>query len=241
MNFVIPMAGRGSRFQEAGYDIPKWKIEVHGKSLFEWSISSLPLEVASRVIIVMLEEHDIDFAASDFVNEVIGDAVEVKIVRLPEVTRGQAETVYAAKDFFLKTEGLLIFNIDTYVRSETLFHNLQRADVDGIIGSFKDDHPGFSYAELDHAGFVSRTAEKEVLSEHALNGIYHFSKTADFLDVATNHIANKITHRGEFYIAPMYNDLIALGKRFILDQCIETWPLGTPEEVKRFAEDFKSE
>ena len=45
MNFVIPMAGRGERFKKAGFSLPKMLIESHGKTLLEWSVDSLPLEL----------------------------------------------------------------------------------------------------------------------------------------------------------------------------------------------------
>ena len=41
MNIVITMAGIGRRFQEAGYQMPKYMIEAHEKTLFEWSMESL--------------------------------------------------------------------------------------------------------------------------------------------------------------------------------------------------------
>ena len=41
MTIVITMAGLGSRFRKAGYNVPKYMIEAHGKTLFEWSMESL--------------------------------------------------------------------------------------------------------------------------------------------------------------------------------------------------------
>ena len=41
MNIIITMAGQGSRFKKAGYEIPKYMVEVNGKNLFQWSMISL--------------------------------------------------------------------------------------------------------------------------------------------------------------------------------------------------------
>ena len=41
LTVVITMAGMGSRFREAGYTVPKYQIEAHGKTLFDWSMASL--------------------------------------------------------------------------------------------------------------------------------------------------------------------------------------------------------
>ena len=51
---LITMAGRGQRFRDAGYDVPKFAIEVHGRSLFAWSLMSLSswLLAGARVVFV---------------------------------------------------------------------------------------------------------------------------------------------------------------------------------------------
>ena len=41
MTIIITMAGAGSRFKKVGYKVPKYMIEVKGKTLFEWSMDSL--------------------------------------------------------------------------------------------------------------------------------------------------------------------------------------------------------
>ena len=41
MEIVITMAGLGSRFRKAGYNMPKFMIEAKGRTLFEWSMESL--------------------------------------------------------------------------------------------------------------------------------------------------------------------------------------------------------
>ena len=57
MNIVMPMAGRGSRFAEIGIDVPKPLIDVRGRPMYAWAMESLPLELASRVIFICLQEH----------------------------------------------------------------------------------------------------------------------------------------------------------------------------------------
>ena len=54
---VIPMAGQGIRFKNAGISKPKFMIEVKNKTLFEWSIDSLPLEISKQIIFICLNEH----------------------------------------------------------------------------------------------------------------------------------------------------------------------------------------
>ena len=55
MTIVITMAGLGSRFKKAGYTVPKYMIEAHGKTLFEWSMESLSgFELSKNTCIFIL-------------------------------------------------------------------------------------------------------------------------------------------------------------------------------------------
>lgn len=237
MTFVIPMAGHGSRFINEGYILPKYMIEVQGKTLFEYSLESLPIEIANKLIFVCLKKHELDFKVSAFIKEKINHH-SIEIVLLDEITRGQAETVYMARDQINENGELLIYNIDTYFKSSTLKSTLldKNHKKDGVLGAFIDqsDDEKWSFAQIDSNGIVTKTTEKEKISNYALTGLYHFSKSNDFLNIAKKWIEEGRTVRDEFYIAPMYNDLIAEGRSFVLDIVDEFIPLGTPAEVKKF-------
>lgn len=234
MNFVIPMAGRGKRFSDVGYSKPKPLIEVRGKTLLQWSVDSLPMALCTRLIFVILMEHEREYNISEYIRQWYKDACDIHFVFVSEVTRGQAETVLKAAHVIIPDKPLLIYNIDTYFRSETLENLLCRDDIDGVLGAFIDDSTRFSYARIGDDGFVSEVAEKMPISKNALTGLYHFSRGYDFLKVADEVIKKNDKTKGEFYVAPMYNKLIAEGKKFILDFCSQHAILGTPHELKLF-------
>jgi NDP-sugar pyrophosphorylase family protein len=235
MNFVIPMAGQGQRFINQGYAIPKYLIEVKGKTLLEYSLSSLPLELASKIIFIALGEHEKKYGIKKVIGEIIQDK-NFEIIFIDQVTRGQAETVLKAKKIINNEEDLVIYNIDTYFNSSTLAAALQeKGKHDGVIGYFKDTDPKWSFAVIDpETGFVTETAEKKPISDNALTGLYHFSNGSDFVRIAEKYLQQGTTTLNEYFIAPMYNDLIAEGKKYIID-CAEAFiPLGTPEDVEKF-------
>mgnify|MGYP001770645480 CR=1 FL=1 len=242
MNFVIPMAGEGSRFQKAGFQKPKMLIEAHGKTLLEWSVDSLPLELCTNLIFIGLENHKYQYNLESFIkSKYSSSSYNLNFIWLKEITRGQAETVYKAKELVDFKIDLLIFNIDTFFKSETLKKNLLRNDIDGLLGAFKSDKDRFSYAKLDNKGFVIETAEKVVISNYALTGLYHFKYPKDFFDICSFYIENNILYKNEFYIAPMYNELIKHGKKFIIDLAKECWILGTPEEYEVFLNKYANQ
>src|SRR5574343_64103 len=236
MNFVIPMAGRGKRFFDAGFEVPKMLIEAKGKTLLEWSVDSLPLELCSNLIFVLLEDHEKNYGLSEIIQKKYAGNYEVHFVYLAETTRGQAETVVRAKNLIDFSKDLLIYNIDTAFSSVRLAEHLKNNTIDGVLGAFIDTSASikYSFAKCNDDGLITEVAEKVHISDNALTGLYHFKKPADFFKIAEQHIALEQTSKGEFYIAPMYNDLIQEGKKFIIDQCDEIFILGTPEELEEF-------
>ncbi|RXJ68989.1 hypothetical protein CRV08_06040 [Halarcobacter ebronensis] len=236
MTFIFPMAGHGSRFVKQGFKIPKYMIEVKGKTLFEYSIESLPLEIADKIIFICLKEHEA-FNVSQFIKNRVNHP-NIEIIALNSVTRGQAETVLFSKNHVDMNDEIVIYNIDTSFNSKKLKELLLDDNLkkDGVLGAFVDrsDDNKWSFAKLDQKGKVICTTEKEKISDYALTGLYHFSKAEDFFITANKWIEEGKTIKNEFYIAPMYNDLIAQGKEYVIDIADTFTPLGTPEEVKEF-------
>lgn len=234
MTIVIPMAGRGQRFVDAGYRVPKMLIEAHGKSLLQWSVDSLPLSLCQRLVFIGLAEHEKEFSLSTPIRQWYGGGPKLDFVFLEGVTGGQAETVLAARPFIPVEEPLLIFNIDTAFHSATLARALTANNNDGVLGAFASREPRFSFAAVDRSGVVTRVTEKEPISDHALTGLYHYRRAGDFLAAADNAIKLNQRVKGEFYVAPLYNTLIADGRRFALDHCATHYILGTPTELQVF-------
>lgn len=234
--YAVAMAGRGERFSRAGISVPKYMVEARGKTLFEHSLASLPITPADKTIFIALREHEGKFGLRDFINNKFRTPWE--LVLLPAPTRGQAETVLAARDLVPAGSGLAIYNIDTAFRSPGLGARLAAPEtrLDGVIGAFKlgVQDAKWSFARTGPGGIVSETAEKVQISDNALTGFYHFSRSEDFFGAAESAVRSGGTSAGEFYVAPLYNALVAAGRKFVLDVAEELTPLGTPEDVEIF-------
>src|SRR5215510_15096397 len=137
MNFLMTMAGEGRRFREAGYELPKMLIEAKGKTLLEWSIDSLPLNLCSRLIFVAQQKHEAEHQLSKKIISVYANRVSsLHFKFIDTLTRGQSETACLAKDLIDLSKPLLIFNIDTQFASFSLEKNLLRKNFDGVLGAF---------------------------------------------------------------------------------------------------------
>jgi len=64
MIVVMSMAGRGSRFAGHGVARPKPLIPVAGKPMFAWALRSLDGLAYSRVVFVVLVEHEGQFGVT---------------------------------------------------------------------------------------------------------------------------------------------------------------------------------
>ncbi len=236
--FAVAMAGKGLRFSRAGFTVPKYMIEAGGRTLFEHSVLSLPLDLADKTYFLALREHERDFGLSSFIAGKLGRSRPWELVLLDAPTRGQAETVLKLRGLVPPGSGLGIYNIDTAFRSSTLAARLAdpAARRDGVIGSFRleGQDPKWSFARTGPGGSVTETAEKVQISDQALTGFYHFSRAEDFFSAAARAVGAGETSGGEYYVAPLYNGLIAAGKEFVLDRVDELIPLGTPEDVAAF-------
>ena len=234
MNVVMPMAGRGSRFADLGYALPKPLIDVRGKPMYAWAMESLPLELAERVIFICLAEHLRERALEQDIRTRYAKYRPV-IVSLDRVTEGQACTVLEAADLIDDDQALLIYNADTYCKTG-LARCLQSlpAEVAGVLGVFEAPGDKWSFVRLDERGRVVETAEKRRISNWASTGLYHFSHGKDFVRHARAMIAANERERGEFYVAPVYNRLIADGDDVRIDVAEEVWALGTPEDLASF-------
>lgn len=245
LNFVIPMAGEGRRFKDAGFEGPKYMIKVKNKTLFEWALESLPLGISNQIIFVCLKKHEKNHQVSAFIKKIMStkyQKLNYKIIFIPKITRGQVETVLACKKYINNTRSLVIYNIDTHFKSSRLKSKLltiRNQNVDGILGVHSSNDPKFSFVKLNSDGFVKRTKEKQVISDMASTGLYVFTRGSDFVSAAKHMIGNNIKTNNEFFVSELYNILIKEGKKFTVDTVEEFVPLGTPDDLDNFPDSEK--
>lgn len=238
MNIVIPMAGRGKRFADAGYAKPKPLIDVRGRPMYAWAVDGLPLKLARRLIFLCLEEHLADGQLERNINSLYFNLRPI-IMPVCEVTQGQACTVLLARELINNDDPLLIYNADTYCPT-TLGRMIARdGECDGILDIFSAPGDKWSFVRIDDRGRVLETAEKKRISEWASTGLYWFRRGRDFVTHADAMIRDDERSNNEFYVAPVYNRLIATGLRVYANIVDEIWVLGTPEDLANFERNYR--
>lgn len=239
MKIVIPMLGHGSKFIQAGIRTPKLLLNVKGKPIFVWAIESLPfINFEKQGIFIVLKEHVDSHQIDKRIKTIIGEKTDVIVV--DNVPNGAAKTVLLVKDKINTNEELIVYNSDQFFVSNLhLFLKKNRDTIDGAILFFNATHPRWSFVETDSKNNVRRVAEKEVISNKATVGVYYFRRGSDFVQGAEAMIAKNLMINGEFYVCPVYNELLEKGKKIKALPVKEMWSLGTPEDVAYFEKYFK--
>jgi dTDP-glucose pyrophosphorylase len=238
MKIIITMAGFGSRFTKAGFDIPKYEINVLGKPLFEWSMSSLE---------ALKDEHFIFIARNDdrskipLINLIKNSKIQKFDIKFIDfATNGQASTALQASDFLEDTDEVIIFNIDTHIIPYTINKN-DFSNTFGTIHTFKANGENWSFVKTDKLGNVIEVTEKIKISENASIGLYHFKNWSIFKKYYHKHSNDIIKQYKEIYIAPIYNYILKDFKVKIVQIPKENvFILGTPTEVEFFSKNYKS-
>jgi dTDP-glucose pyrophosphorylase len=95
-------------------------------------------------------------------------------------------------------------------------------------------HPKWSYVQLNQEGYVVEVAEKRVISNLATVGIYYWKHGSEYVKCAQQMIKKDIRTNNEFYVAPVFNEAIANGKKIRATSISEMWGLGTPEDLNYY-------
>lgn len=230
INIIIPAAGQGKRFAEAGYVHPKPFIDVEGQPMVDHVLKNFVI-LNGQNIMLMQKTHIDQYCAEDVFPE-------CKILPVNGLTEGAACTVLLAEDLIDNNSELIIANSDQYVEAsmDEFVWKMQQKNADAGILTFTSKDPKWSYAKYDRSGQVSEVAEKVVISDQATVGIYYYKHGKDFVKYAKQMIAKNIRVNNEFYVCPVFNEFLADGKRIFIHQIKESkmHGLGTPEDLRKF-------
>lgn len=231
MNVLIPMAGAGSRFEQAGYTFPKPLIDVNGKPMVQRVVENLNID--AKHIFIVQRDHYEKYSLKHTLNLI---SPNCEIVKVDGLTEGAACTTLLAKQFIDNDQPLVLANSDQYVEwdSNQFMYSCMADDIDGSILAFKSTHPKWSYAKLNEQGFVVEVAEKKPISNNATVGIYFWKKGRDYVKCAESMITKNIRVNNEFYVCPVYNEALAIGARIKTFNIEKMWGLGTPEDLDTF-------
>ena len=236
LNVLIPMAGAGSRFTDAGYTFPKPLIEVRGKSMIQVVVDNIGLD--ANYHFVVQKEHREKYNLDTMLNLI---AENCKVIEVDGLTEGAACTALLAKKFINNNQPLFFANSDQWVDWDPVefMYKMQETKSDGGIVTFEANHPKWSFAKTNNDGIVTEVAEKKPISTNATVGYYYWKHGSDFVKYAEEMIEKNIRVNNEFYVCPVYNQAIEDGKIIRISRAKAMWGLGTPEDLDYYVKNKK--
>lgn len=238
------MAGRGNRFIQSGYDLPKPLISINvfnNKPMIQVVVENLNIE--GDYIFIVQKEHYEKYNLGELL---ISIKPGCKIIQTNGITEGAACTTLLAEEFINNSRPLIIANSDQFIEYDAKefedFMNISFNDSNkksGIILIFNATDTKWSYVELNMDGCVIRVAEKDPISDNATVGIYVWKEGLEYVKYAKEMINKNIRVNNEFYVAPVYSQAIEDNKEIWTFKVDKMWGIGTPEDLNFFLNHYK--
>jgi len=241
LNIIIPMAGNGSRFKEAGFKDDKPMIKIFNVTMIENVLNNLQTNLSCKFIIIC----DIKLL-NKYSNKLysIKRKYNLEIVFINKKTEGAACTILHARKYINNNNELVLANCDQIIdiKLDNFIKDARKRKLDGSILTFIDKYKSnkWSFAKVNRNNIVTEVAEKKVISKYATVGIYYFKRGYKFVNSAIDMIINNDRHNNEFYTCPVYNYLIKNNKVSIFNiPQNKMHGIGTPQDLKKYV-DYRS-
>lgn len=261
LNILVLMAGRGLRFANKGYGVPKPMINVNGKTILQWTTESCPFikhdekiqDKSVNLCFAILEEHA-EIGLIEYLHSVYGK--NITIIQFDKITRGNLETAKIACEKIKTTcdwaeidsenNSILILDSDNKYNHngiDSFIQNLPQKTNTMAICCFDDKVKTlpnkWSNARVEN-GIAKAIKEKDDtwINDPALVGVFYFSKLDEFLNYA-NFVINElkplsIKGNEEYYMSMIPTYHAEIGNPVYVHFVDSVISLGTPEDVELF-------
>lgn len=241
---VLPMAGKGSRFSEEGFSLPKPMLDVDGKPMIIQAVNCLP--ESDNNIFICLEEHVSEYNIDKVLLETYPNT---HITQILDTTEGQACTCeIGISDSSLDLEKpIMISACDNGVYYDALEYEklVNDESIDIIVWSFRNNQASksnpnaYAWLDVDVDGNIKHVSCKnfiydDPLTTHAIIGTMFFRKAQYFIDgLHKNYNENRRTN-GEYYVDDVINQNIKKGLKIKVFEVENYICWGTPNDYKTY-------
>lgn len=254
MNILIPMAGAGSRFQEAGYRISKPAIPTYDKR----TGNKVPMVVCATLDLPGVEGDgsnviyiDRNFHQVDGVEAAIREYLpKARFITIDHLTQGQASTCLLAKDFIDNEEELLIAGCDNGMEFNQGEFDSIKDEADVLVFTYRHTESvlrnpnAIGWMRVNDDRDVIGTSIKKPISDHPMDdhavvATFWFKMGRHFVESAEKMIKENDRINGEFYVDQAICHSLQLGykvKAFEIDRYLG-W--GTPEDYELYQKTYE--
>jgi len=240
---ILPMLGKSSRFQSAGFKQPKYMLPIGNKTVFECVIDSFTHVLNNETIVLAIPNNEV--VEAFVVNQIKKyKNINFEVIFIDFDTQGQADTIYQTiealrmRNYCLQSD-IYLFNIDTFRFNLQLSKFTDHGMLD--FETFEGKGNSWSFALPDNNGqYVTKVVEKVRISQYCSTGCYHFPNAELFSSAYEKYYLETTKFpEAEHFIAPLYNILINDNYKIRMSVINQTDIIccGTPEEYSQIVAD----
>ena len=254
INIIIPMAGEGKRFSDAGYKKSKPTILTYDRHSFE--LKPMVVCAAGDLPGIGPKGENILFIDRDYHKqngveaEILNTYPMARFISLNHLTEGQACTCLKAKDFINNDKELLIAGCDNGMDySEEKFEQLKR-EADVIVFTYRHNEAvlekpdAYGWMKIDSKNNITEVSVKKAISDnpmndHAVVSTFWFKRGKIFVESTEKMIKEQDKVNNEYYVDQVIKHALDLGYRakvFEIDRYI-CW--GTPYEYELYQKTYE--
>lgn len=240
---IIPMTGVSSRFTAAGYDRPKFLLEVDGQTVIDHVIDMFP--GWDDVIFVCNELH-LDDPRWDLEAHLLARRPKARVLRSDHNQKGPGWAVLQAREFIDPDRPVVVNYCDfaCYWDVDAYEIALTADGVSGCMPVYSGFHPhmafstSYAYLKMDGEGAVDIQEKQpwtdDPSSELASSGTYGFGSGRILLEALDAQVEQDLVLKGEYYLSLTYKPIMAAGgvvRVFPLQHFMQ-W--GTPQDFEEY-------
>lgn len=234
LQILILAAGQGRNLVE-GHSFPFYLAEMNGVTVLE--------RIFASTAHISNSEHFFAFRSTEIERYRLDNVVknisqDSTVVPIPDSTMGSACTALFVASQLEQAEALLIISANELVETnfEKVVEEFSRKFLTAGTIAFRSTHPRYSYIRLDKSGNVAEAAQQNPISNLATTGVFYFKTAGIFVNSAQSMILKGHNTEGNFYIAPVFNEIIlehgTVGMALIDSSHYK--PLKTENHVQRY-------
>jgi NDP-sugar pyrophosphorylase family protein len=242
VQIVIPAAGAGSRFKEAGIDTPKPMISVGGIPMILWVINNFSLRADDNVFIICQRVNSMPALLAPYLTKF---DFKVHFIEIDGLTSGPASTVELALPRLAQDVPVIVANSDQYISHSIsdFVNSIRNLEHSGTILTMNAHGNKWSYIGRNENGDITEVVEKREISNEATVGVYAWANP-ELVSRSIRYLKEEnILVNNEFYVAPSYGYLVAeglsIGVFSVGNHGDSVHGLGTPEDLNAFIQNPK--
>ncbi|MEW5896151.1 MAG: sugar phosphate nucleotidyltransferase [Nanoarchaeota archaeon] len=250
MKVIIPMAGKGKRYNEVYFNTPKPLIEIDGKPMIEHVVNLFSPE---DEFIFICNETDLEKTNLRQVLQGISPNGKIIAVSFEKIRYGPVYSCAEAFDLINDDEEVIVNYCDFTQKWDykNFLHTVRTKRCDGAIPSFRGFHPAslgdtyYAYMKIDENNYVTELREKESFSENRMEdfsstGTYYFKKGALLKEYAKRVIETGFNVKGEAYLTLPFILMLRDGLKILNYEVNKFICWGTPRdyEIYKFWSEF---